>query len=172
MHSINFLERRYIKRELPNILKKSNFMFVFIQNPFLWKLLSKTIKASPFSTCQICSEVVSLQWSIIWIFEALVQKGVRVIPKIKTWNLCKPFQNMIIPFSTSSLNLKRLDKKEENCNSFLRTKNTNSIKNEFNNSGGQGFKSYMDILRIAEVVSHKAVFNRRFFWIVQTWCDA
>ena len=47
-------------------------------------------------------------------FDALVLKGCWVTQEITIGNLSKPFHDVkIVPFSTSSLNLKTLEKKEE-----------------------------------------------------------
>ena len=87
------------------------FMEIIIENK---RKRSKGLVTSPLSGFQICSEVFfSLIIYHMVILDGLIQWGYLVILKIAIGNSWKPFHYIIIiPFSTSSLSLKMLEKKK------------------------------------------------------------
>ena len=96
------LLNRHFGRGLPKILWKSNFIFVFEPSLFWWKLLRVTKNAAAgtiyqwfFMLLNMFRSFLSLVIHHPTIFDALIQRGLWVIPKITIGNLWKPFYDAI-----------------------------------------------------------------------------
>ena len=106
------------KNRLSKTFKKSNFDFLkpisFYGNCYEKQKGSGASSQSIFRLLNMFRSFLSLGMDHLTIL-ALIQGNSRVIRRTKTCDSCKPFHDaIIIPFSTSSLNLKTLDKKEDN----------------------------------------------------------
>ena len=108
-----FSEIRYLKGG------SQKFYFCFGTQPFFMKIITKNnrnleLVTSPFWGCQIYSEVFFLQWSFNWPFLSFNSKRFLSYSKNYHWLFMQAISwCQIIPFSTSSLNLKTLGKKKE-----------------------------------------------------------